>query len=285
MISSSWKSISNKAGRRFRHSTFTYKDCVYILGGEYIHETFDFLFKFNTKTEEWSNIKVSTIFPDSIQNCTCNVYKNHVYILCGVDNTLVIPNRKLVTLNLDKEEWKILEIKNYPSPRYLHTTVLYGNSLFLFGGYFFTTFNDLFELDLLRMEFKEINYNGEILKRFNHISVVYNDSMYVYGGYSLNIHTPDKVGCSKWNNDLVEYHFEKNTFRKIFCCMDHQPIPRWGATGCMYQEFLVLFAGADDEFVKLNDLFIFDFKKLQWREMKTIEAPGSRWGHCSSIFN
>eukprot|EP01080_Neovahlkampfia_damariscottae_P011789 gene11789-5126_t len=275
-----WKKLKNESGPRFRHTCFSYNEFVYVLGGEETSK--GQIFKYNSKTEEWTGIKSSDKLENGIQNCTCNVYKNHMYVVCGVDNSLVNPNNTVECLNLLTEEWQNYELENSPKSRYLHTTCLYNDSLFVFGGYFLETNNDLYELDLLKMKFKKIEYSGEILKRFNHNSVIYKDSMYIYGGYSLMKDTPDRTTGSNHNNDFMEYDFKSQHFRKLITSINIRPIPRWGSTCGMYKDFMILFGGADDEYTDLNDLFIYDFLKFQWKKINSDNTPWMRWGHSST---
>ena len=272
-----WKSIENEAGSRFRHSSFSFNEYIYIFGGENFSEKEKFFFKYNTKTEEWNSLKMPEILSNGIQNCTCNVYKNQVYILCGVDNSLSHPNDQVICFNLITEEWKNYKLKNHPNSRYLHTTSLYQDSLFLFGGYFFKTFDDLFELNLQKMKFEKIDYKGDISRRFNHNSIVFKDSMYIYGGYSLEEDTPDRTIGSKYNNDLMEYDFKTQYFRKLISNSNVKPIPRWGSTSCLYKNEFIMFGGSDDEYVDLNDMFIYDFRRFEWKKIEADNIPWMRW--------
>lgn len=86
-----------------------------------------------------------------------------------------------------------------PSPRYFHASVVYGNSLFLFGGYSGQErLNDLYEFRLDCHAWFVMHTEDPPSGRSSLVAEVYNNSLYVFGGYN----------GSTVLNDFYEFRFE-----------------------------------------------------------------------------
>merc|ERR1719499_2620526 len=86
-----------------------------------------------------------------------------------------------------------------PSPRYFHASVVYGNSLFLFGGYSGQErLNDLYEFRFDCHTWLSVNTADAPSGRSSLLAAVYKNSLYVFGGYNGSIVL----------NDFYEFRFE-----------------------------------------------------------------------------
>jgi hypothetical protein len=86
-----------------------------------------------------------------------------------------------------------------PSPRYFHASVVYANSLFLFGGYSGQErLNDLYEFRLDVNTWFVLCTEDPPSGRSSLVAEVFNNSLYVFGGYNGSIVL----------NDFYEFRFE-----------------------------------------------------------------------------
>merc|ERR1719499_547820 len=86
-----------------------------------------------------------------------------------------------------------------PSPRYFHASVVYGNSLFLFGGYSGQErLNDLYEFRFDCHTWFVLSTEDPPSGRSSLVAEVFNNSLYVFGGYNGSIVL----------NDFYEFRFE-----------------------------------------------------------------------------
>mmetsp|Transcript_86146 Transcript_86146/g.241096 ORF Transcript_86146/g.241096 Transcript_86146/m.241096 type:complete len:295 (+) Transcript_86146:2-886(+) len=86
-----------------------------------------------------------------------------------------------------------------PSPRYFHASVVYGNSLFLFGGYSGQErLNDLYEFRFDCNTWFAMSTEDPPSGRSSLVAEVFNNSLFVFGGYNGSIVL----------NDFYEFRFE-----------------------------------------------------------------------------
>merc|ERR1719329_1321404 len=86
-----------------------------------------------------------------------------------------------------------------PSPRYFHASVVYGNSLFLFGGYSGQErLNDLYEFRFDCQTWFVLGTEDPPSGRSSLVAQVHNNSLYVFGGYNGSVVL----------NDFYELRFE-----------------------------------------------------------------------------
>lgn len=74
---------------------------------------------------------------------------------------------------------------NVPSQRSLHSGIVFGNYLYIFGGYDgIQRTNDFYKFNFTSMKWNIVLTNDITPSpRDRHISVVYGRSIYIYGGY------------------------------------------------------------------------------------------------------
>ena len=89
-----------------------------------------------------------------------------------------------------------------PSPRYFHASVVYGDSVFLFGGYSgHERLNDLYEFRIDLNVWFQVQTETPPSGRSSLVAEVYNNSLFVFGGYNGSIVL----------NDFYELRFEPVT--------------------------------------------------------------------------
>lgn len=75
-----------------------------------------------------------------------------------------------------------------PSPRYFHSSVVYGDCLYLFGGYNGTErLQDLYEFNFKKSRWEQIEALLAPSGRSSLVAQVYSNSMYIFGGYNGSV--------------------------------------------------------------------------------------------------
>lgn len=104
-------------------------------GGRNDITAFEKLYCFNTDTLEWSLPAVSGSEPLSKDGHSACVIRNKMYIFGGFEYATNEYSNELHCLNLDTFVWTYFNISNMaPSPRDFHTTIAYGDKMYVFGG-------------------------------------------------------------------------------------------------------------------------------------------------------
>ena len=175
--------------------------------------------------------------------------------------------------------------QNAPSPRDRHVSVVYQNSLFIFGGFDGTSrVNDFYQFDFNTMSWNTIHpAHGSIppSPRHSHSAVVYKDSLYVFGGYD-----------GSYRSDFHEFNFRTRVWTVIPSngrqphAHHAAPRARYRAT-CVVHEpshCMLLFGGHDGS-RHLADTHMFDFENKVWLNLHTEGVhPIPRDSHVSVIF-
>jgi N-acetylneuraminic acid mutarotase len=131
---------------------------------------------------------------------TANVYQNSMYLFGGKENNEdedILSNASSITNSIDKYDfekkiWSELQTEgDIPKHRAGHTSVIYKNSLYVFGGIFTNFFPlgnymnqkpELYQYDFNESIWDIEDYNGNVIDLFGHTAVVYQDEMILYGG-------------------------------------------------------------------------------------------------------
>jgi N-acetylneuraminic acid mutarotase len=190
-------------------------------------------------------------------------------------------------------EWQLIETSGMvnsvkPPPISHHTSTVYGDKMFLFGGSSKNAENlNLYSLDLIKYQWQIIKAKPSGGKEDNlpttrdeHSCLVYQDSMIVFGGFAFGERT----------NSIFKYSFKQNSWEKIPHKGSNAPCPRAGHSAVIrldgQGDHMVIFGGKDDENQKLSDTWKFNMTSCEWSK---IEVPGEeplpRSGHASQIYN
>lgn len=190
-------------------------------------------------------------------------------------------------------QWELIKINGNVRPPALsnHSSVVYKNKMYLFGGSSMECENvDMYTLDLSSSLFKwsivktkaEGDQDDNFPKtRDEHSCVLYDNSMIVFGGFTFGQRT----------NDIFKYDFSKNTWSKIANAGKDVPLPRAGHSAVIkYDDIngdcMFIFGGKDDDNNKLNDTWKFNFKSAAWTQIvgNPEEQPTERSGHSAQVY-
>jgi Galactose oxidase, central domain/Kelch motif len=192
-----------------RHSAVIKDDNMYLFGGSNGSEEFNRTLVVNLNT-----LSLRTILPDNnnipppLDSHTSNLYEDGTAAWIVVYGGFSIGERssKVYTLNLATEKWKLAQTSKGPEARSNHSSVIYKDHLYIFGG---TNeegekLADLWKLDLRTYHWEEIHSRGDVPSgRSGHSSSVYRDLMIVFGGMK---------DITKETNDMYSYDFNNNTW-------------------------------------------------------------------------
>uniref|UniRef100_A0A6B2L4L9 BTB domain-containing protein n=1 Tax=Arcella intermedia TaxID=1963864 RepID=A0A6B2L4L9_9EUKA len=171
--------------------------------------------------------------------------------------------------DLVNHSWSAVEVVSgrAPSKRYGHIAEVWGNSMWVYGGYddFGYKSDELYQFRFDTKIWHKINYvvaqpqSGPVihLEKYQHTGNVYNDGLYVFGGR-----------CDKkefFGNDLLKYCFATGTWAKVVV-KGRVPSPRWGHKTVVYNGKMYLTGGCD-YVVNFNDMFKFKFETSTWSKV------------------
>jgi len=140
----SWSEInfslatSQVPSKRTDHSLVLFNDYLYLFGGKGgksgKEDLYNDLYKFNLLTKTWTEIKGEREELKVSVGHSANVYKDSMYIFGGWNGKTCMDD--FYQYSFHTNIWYNLKISSgeKPCPRYRHETLVYGNSLYLFGG-------------------------------------------------------------------------------------------------------------------------------------------------------
>jgi len=286
---------------------------------------------FNTEVQEFDRV---ALFTEIKARSNSIPQKRYGFVSCIIENEFYIHGGSdcmhkflddLWKFDFDSFEWTQIETDplKRPKPREFHSSIVYENSLWIFGGKSNRYENDLFQFDFATNSWREIRALSGPLpsKRFGHSAVVHNNNLYICGGY-------DSFGfiC----NDLYEFSFSKLVWRKMepiagkipellhhsavvwqgsmYVFGGHKqnstklyeyrfstgvwaeirsngnyPCPRLGHCAVAHSGYMYVFGGADNA-IAYGDFFRFHFETYTW-ERQVTEGLNSRYHHACFIYS
>ncbi|KAH0619007.1 hypothetical protein JD844_018606 [Phrynosoma platyrhinos] len=179
-----------------------------------------------------------------------------------------------------------------PAPRYHHSAVVYGSSMFVFGGYTGDIYsnsnlknkNDLFEYKLATGQWTEWKIEGRLpVARSAHGATVYSDKLWIFAGYDGNARLNDMWTISLQDRDVTCWEEIKQTGEIPPSCCNF-PV-------AVCKEKMFVFSGQSGAKIT-NNLFQFEFKEKIWTRIPTEHLlrgspppPQRRYGHTMVAFD
>ncbi|XP_071555210.1 leucine-zipper-like transcriptional regulator 1 isoform X2 [Temnothorax nylanderi] len=222
---------------------------------------------------------------------TIVAYKDAIYVFGG-DNGKSMLN-DLLRFDVKEKSWgRAFATGTPPAPRYHHSAVVHGASMYVFGGYTgdihsnsnLSNKNDLFEYRFLSAQWTEWKFIGVTpVPRSAHGAAVYDDKLWIFAGYDGNARLNDMWTISLAANDFKAW--EKVT-----------QVGECPPTCCNFpvtvaQESMFVFSGQSGA-KTTNSLFQFHFKERRWTRISTEHIlrgapppPARRYGHTMVSFD
>jgi hypothetical protein len=181
----------------------------------------------------------------------------------------------LYFLDLRTQNWIEMKTKGQiPSPRQGHSAVLYGSTMWIYGGSSSEGYlNDLYSLNLETREWKKHYFSSAAGKgRAGHGAILDNNAkMIIFGGYSER----------GYLNDLFVVNILEERF-EFPLASGKGPSPRENFSFVKINSRIFLFGGFQEGGV-LNDFFSLDLITWTWTKVKTQgHVPPARQGMAST---
>lgn len=179
--------IGDRPEARTDHIMVLHKNCIYVFGGYNGTSRFNDLCGYDMDAKRWDHVDTSGDVPSRRfgHSGVVHAASNRLIVFGGWDGRDTLND--LYEFNFCTREWKKIETQGTSPPhRYRHTAVLYGDSMFVFGGVdkSHSRFNDFQRLDLTNNTWTEVCTTGTIpSSRTFHRAVVVGSKMYLLGGY------------------------------------------------------------------------------------------------------
>ncbi|XP_014382265.1 leucine-zipper-like transcriptional regulator 1 [Alligator sinensis] len=179
-----------------------------------------------------------------------------------------------------------------PAPRYHHSAVVYGSSMFVFGGYTGDIYsnsnlknkNDLFEYKFATGQWTEWKTEGRLpVARSAHGATVYSDKLWIFAGYDGNARLNDMWTIGLQDKELTCWEeIEQSGEIPPSCC--NFPV-------AVCKDKMFVFSGQSGAKIT-NNLFQFEFKEKIWTRIPTEHLlrgspppPQRRYGHTMVAFD
>eukprot|EP01080_Neovahlkampfia_damariscottae_P010958 gene10958-3666_t len=182
---------------------------------------------------------------------------------------------------------------NSPSERYRHTSNIYNNSMYIFGG----KDNEEDELPTVESEreifiynFEKENWIKEIPKgndlprqTAGHTAVIYKNYLYIFGGIFTNFF-PLNMNYSR--PELHRYNFMSKTWE--FIKYNGESLQLFGHTSIVYEDQMIVYGGGKDtgfqDEEQSSEIFIYEFQNELFKKIKQKNQIPQREGHSSILY-
>jgi N-acetylneuraminic acid mutarotase len=215
----------------------------------------------------------------SIHSASC--FKSKIYIFGGYQDGSNKTFNDFYEFQLDTKIWRKLETSGVPSDRMGHCSVIWNDKLYIFGGWrpdFSASYLDeIFQFDFTQNLWTKVEFKTKLkqLNRCYHSGDIYNNSLYIFGG---------------WNgfyrlNELLLFAFELNSMKRISSSSGNVPCGRSGHSSVIYDDYLYIYGGMNQEGERMNDLHHYDIMNKKWKKISIennispIKASGSKLIH------
>lgn len=218
-------------------------------------------------------------------------YRDAIYVFGG-DNGKTMLN-DLLRFDVKDCSWcRAFTTGTPPAPRYHHSAVVYGSSMFVFGGYTGDIYsnsnlknkNDLFEYKFATGQWTEWKTEGRLpVARSAHGATVYSDKLWIFAGYDGNARLNDMWTIGLQDRELTCWEeIEQSGEIPPSCC--NFPV-------AVCKDKMFVFSGQSGAKIT-NNLFQFEFKEKIWTRIPTEHLlrgspppPQRRYGHTMVAFD
>lgn len=218
-------------------------------------------------------------------------YKDAIYVFGGDNGKRMLND--LLRFDVKEKSWgRAFATGTPPAPRYHHSAVVHGSSMFVFGGYTgdihsnsnLSNKNDLFEYRFQTAQWIEWRFIGVTpVPRSAHGAAVYDNKLWIFAGYDGNARLNDMWTISLLPGDFKAWEEVVQVGeRPPTCCNFPVTVAR---------ESMFVFSGQSGARTT-NSLFQFHFKERRWTRISTEHIlrgapppPARRYGHTMVSFD
>eukprot|EP01089_Gocevia_fonbrunei_P017650 TRINITY_DN5790_c0_g1_i1.p1 TRINITY_DN5790_c0_g1~~TRINITY_DN5790_c0_g1_i1.p1 ORF type:complete len:272 (+),score=57.09 TRINITY_DN5790_c0_g1_i1:100-915(+) len=225
------------------------------------------------KTWSWVKIEPVGRLPEPRYGHTLTEYhdskfKNKLLCLGGSDQ--VNFSNELFCFSWEQNKWELVKTNSpdddqegAPKPgvfpkRHFHTTILYHDELFVFGGKSNGYWNDIWKYNTSTQEWTKETIDSSSkapFKRYGHSAVVFDEHMWIFGGFDSESWTCD---------DLWKYSFEEHKWTQTKKDSKTHPPPRFHHSAVVdyEQKKMFIFGGCGESKSPLNDMWSYDLSLI-----------------------
>jgi len=249
-VTNKWKELTHSMNGKTEHKCVVYDNCLWFVGGYNGYDYTSDIHKFDPATGESSLVETTGEAFSRRSALTALVHKNQILTFGGWNGFSRNWYNDLYAFNFDTRAWRAINPSGtLPVKRTSHSSVVYGNKMYVFGGFSGEEYlNDLHEFDIETETWTEITHlcRGDIPQpRSRFCAAVHGDCMYILGGWN-------KIG---YFNDFHRFNFATRTWTNIsnlnftIPCISQYSLATDGT-------FLYVFGGfCAEEKVCINKLF------------------------------
>jgi N-acetylneuraminic acid mutarotase len=255
------------------HIAFTYNNELYIQGGHNpdpqkknkIVNVVGDLLKYNFQGETWSLIDPK--FSPRTEHSYV-IYKDQLWLIggyCLLQRYSI--NMMIYDFKTDLREHIHFSKKDYqsnvPVGRSAHTTVIYNDEIYMFGGWNGRdTNNDFYVYNITTGRWSKVEYSGDMPEqRRSHSAAIVDHKMYIFGGFD-------------GDNNSLPYMHEFDCISKVWRSIKGKgdiPCSRSRCKMIYFNRKLVIMGGWD-RVNHFRDWYEFDLKSEYWKKMN-IDLP------------
>jgi len=209
--------------------------------GDYFND----VYKYDIATSMWGSVHTLGEAPQKRTDHSVVLFRDSLLVFGGFDGH----NRfnDLRELHLRERRWSHINAvrSTMPRSRFGHTAVIYGHSMYIFGGWDgHDTLQELFEYNVSSNMWILMPLRGTAPRaRYRHTAVVCGDAMFTFGGV-------DKTQYRF--PDLHEYNFTHRHWSKV-STTSVQPSARTFHKTVVHEGFMYILGGFDGR--RLNDMY------------------------------
>jgi len=237
---------------------------VYFFGG-YTKKDGDYfndVYKYDIASRAWATVHTLGESPQRRTDHSVCLFRDSLLVFGGFDGH----NRfnDLRELHLQNLRWSQVtaSLRTVPRSRFGHTAVMYGHSMYVFGGWDgHETLQELFEYNASSNQWMQLQMRGQAPRaRYRHTAVVCGDGMFTFGGV-------DKTQYRF--PDLHEYNFTQRHWSKVLTT-SMQPSARTFHKTVVHEGYMYILGGFDGH--RLNDMYRIQLRTKQ--ELNRNRVPG-----------
>jgi len=224
---------------------------------------------------------------------TMVAYKDAVYVFGGDKGKSMLND--LLRFDVKEKSWgRAVSNGTPPAPRYHHSAVVHGASMYIFGGFSgnihsnsnLTNRNDLWEYKFTMGQWQSIDLqpnSSRPVPRSAHGAAVFDGKLWIFAGYDGNNRLNDMWTIPLTGQEPRRWE-EVNQLGECppTCCNFPVAVAR---------DYMYVFSGQSGQ-RKNNNLFQFNFKNLTWNRISTEHIlrgtpppPTWRYGHIMAAYD
>ena len=281
-VSLQWDKVSYKntvapSTRSHHTSIFTENSVMVTFGGYDGAQYKNDVWIFNLKTHTWVEMLTTGDMPSAREFHAAIYFNSTMVVFGGYDGS---SRNDLYVLDITTRRWKEKVLTNKPAPRVSTSSVRNNDKMVIIGGYTYNSgshsyANDIWELDLVAFEWRQVVVTGvKPSARSEHSSVYWDGKIILFGGTDGNV----------YKNDLWAFDFTSSKWDEIQPS-NGKPGRRSGHTSILYYNQMAIFGGYDQNMHK-NDTWILKMPDFTWNQIQTEQnALTPRKFHTAIYYN